>query len=981
MPLKLITGPANSGKAGAVLGEYHLRLEEDPFLVVPTFEDVEHYRRELASKGAVFGGNVVRFSRLMRTVARQAGYLASVVGPVQRDLIVAQAVKNANLTLLAESASTDGFVHASRRLIGELESSMVEPQRFYMALRAWAASSASRRTYGDEVASIYSHYRALLEKLDSVDQDLFTWGALEALRGDSAAWPSAPLFFYGFDDFTPVQLEAIKLLSGEARSDVVVAVTHDSDHVAFADRQKTVETLEPLATEHIELEPSDDHYAEHSRSVLAHVERGIFQNDAEKLDPGDSVRLFRSGGERAEAELVAAEILKMLRSGTAPADVAVVYRSPSQYASLIEQVFSGYGVPYTLDWNVPLSHTSLGQGFLALVDCALGDGTADDLLNYLRTPGRVNELHLVDRLEADVRREGIETAADVHRKWEEDHARWRLEEIDRLAAARELGHRALLDQLAAELERMFTGPYRRAAHILADRELDDARVYTSALSALHELAEIAAADNSVTMSAEDVRRSLEALPIRLGPSPRAGRVRVTDPQAIRARRFEAVFVCGLQEGEFPRLARPDPFFPDRERHEIAAVSGLILRDHEKQLDAERYLFYVCTSRPEKLLVLSYRESDEEGNPRVRSFFVDDMRDLFTDRLTKEATTRSLGEVTWTPGAAPTEHELARARAALGKRTRLRPIAPLSDRAVLERLIERKRFSAGALEAFADCPVKWLVDKFLRIEALEPQAMALASGSFAHAVLERTLSRLRDATGSARVTEKTLAEARQILIQAVNELRDEQQITPDQTRQRIELRRIEFDLLELLGHEADGDGTLEPEHLELRFGMETSELPPLCLSEDGVELNGIIDRVDVADGKALVRDYKGRTSYPVAKWEEERRLQVAIYMLAVRSLLGLEPIGGVYQAVRKPDQPRPRGMLLDTPDARAVLGDAYVRTDWRGPEDFQRQLVVAEQAVLDVISEIRAGALKPCPEECGWAGSGCSYPTICRSEGT
>jgi hypothetical protein len=49
VPLTLITGPANSEKAGAVLDSYRSAIAREPILVVPTRADVEHYRRELAS--------------------------------------------------------------------------------------------------------------------------------------------------------------------------------------------------------------------------------------------------------------------------------------------------------------------------------------------------------------------------------------------------------------------------------------------------------------------------------------------------------------------------------------------------------------------------------------------------------------------------------------------------------------------------------------------------------------------------------------------------------------------------------------------------------------------------------------------------------------------------------------------------------------------------------------------------------------------
>ena len=87
-----------------------------------------------------------------------------------------------------------------------------------------------------------------------------------------------------------------------------------------------------------------------------------------------------------------------------------------------------------------------------------------------------------------------------------------------------------------------------------------------------------------------------------------------------------MFVCGLQEGEFPRGVAPEPFLPDEDRRELADGRGLRLPLREDQLDRERYLFYVCASRAERLLVLSARYCDEEGDPQSPSFFLEDVRD-------------------------------------------------------------------------------------------------------------------------------------------------------------------------------------------------------------------------------------------------------------------------------------------------------------------------------------------------------------------
>ena len=138
---------------------------------------------------------------------------------------------------------------------------------------------------------------------------------------------------------------------------------------------------------------------------------------------------------------------------------------------------------------------------------------------------------------------------------------------------------------------------------------------------------------------------------------------IADPLAIRARRFRAVFVCGLQEGEFPRHPEPEPFLDDAARFSLARASGIVLPPQEDVLPRERYLLYAAVSRPEEVLFLSFRSSDEEGDPVQPSAFIDDVRALFTDELWERRGRRLLAEVTWPPGSAPTPHELRRARAA------------------------------------------------------------------------------------------------------------------------------------------------------------------------------------------------------------------------------------------------------------------------------------------------------------------------------
>ena len=191
-----------------------------------------------------------------------------------------------------------------------------------------------------------------------------------------------------------------------------------------------------------------------------------------------------------------------------------------------------------------------------------------------------------------------------------------------------------------------------------------------------------------------------------------------------------------------------------------------------------------------------------------------------------------------------------------------------------------------------------------------------------------------------------------------------------------VRRLEFDLLRHLRAEADAGGAFEPAELELDFGMPDSLQEPLRLAE-GLGIRGRIDRVDTWNGHFLVRDYKGGTgAAPVASWDRERRLQVALYMLAVRELMGLEPAGGVYVPLRGKDR-RPRGVIRR--ELRDELGEGFVDTDRVSEEELEHHLDRARAQAVELAERLRGGEVRPCPATCSWNKSGCTYPSVCRVE--
>ncbi len=966
MPLTLVLGPANSAKAGEVLGAFAAAAAgRGAILVVPTAADQAHYGREIATDGAVLG-SVLTFSGLMFEIAARAGYNGRRLTRLQRERVLERALNRTRFDALDTAASTGGFPRAAGELIAELERTLVAPQRFAAAMESWAREDRRRAKYARDVAAIYQEYAAALEQLGYVDAELYAWNALDALRAAPGRWGPEPVFFYGFDDLHPLERDAIETLARVVGTQVTVSLTYEAGREALSARAEVLEELRPLAQDVVQLPALGEHYEPKSRQALHRLERGLFEpGAAERIEPGDALALLEAGGELAEAELVASEVLELLRAGIPGEEIAVLFRSPERSGALIERVFRRYGIATALDRRTALKATALGKALVALARCALlepGRASAGDLLEYVRVPGLLESPELADRLEAEARRQGLRTAGEV-RAWARSRHGLELAEIDLLRRAEDQGA-----ELSRQARKLLAAPHRGRARVLDEAEELDARAAGAIERALAELGEIAEAPRG-----EELIELLETLDFPPGPNAAPGAVLVADPLSIRARRFRVVLVCGLQENEFPLTAAPEPFLPDELRRELAATAGLRLRPREDALARERYLFYTSVSRATERVVLSYRSSDEEGNLALPSPFIADVAELLVEDWPERRRRRMLADVVWPAALAPTERELARSQAAARAPASgdvPSPIGSLGP-AALAHVRHSQILSAGALESYADCPVKWLVERELQPEALEPDPDALARGSYMHKVLEQVLRQL-----GGPVTADNLERALELLDEVLAEHAHGIAAGRGEAVRAGWARAVAADLRRYLAYEARDGSTWPIRGLELRFGFEDEPeaLPALELGGE-VRLRGIIDRVDAdAEGHAVVRDYKSGSARPQhqgARWEADRQLQVALYMIAVRELLGLEPVGGFYQPLGGGDL-RARGVFLRD----GAPGDRLVANDGREPEELQGLLDDARARAVALAARLRAGSLEPCPSTC--SRDGCSYPGICRA---
>jgi ATP-dependent helicase/DNAse subunit B len=988
MPLSLIVGPPNSGRAGELRGRFMESLESDPVLVVPTRDDADRFERELSqTAGAVVGGSVVTFPWLFEDVARATdAELLPRLTASQRLWLVRAAARDADLRILRASAASAGFAFAVERLIGELQAGGVDPA----TLEARAAATDADGAYEVELAAIYRRYEGLRDELERADRHSLAAAAMAALRAEPEAWGRRPVLLYGFDDLTAEQLELVDALA--AVCDVTVAVAYE-DRAALAARARMLEDLREHAGGRVVAEPPADRSYTASETLF-HLERNLFET-APRIDDSDGGVVFMSAaGERAEAEQIGGEIARLLRSDTDPDEIAVVLRSPERYGLLYEEILSGLGIPVAVDAHVAFSATATGRALVALLRAVLADGTADDALTFLRAPGRAHP-DQVDWLERDVRRRGLRSPSEVFERWRE-RVSWEPSEIERLREAAPGGLPGVVAELARKLAER---PHHRTAPRPGRAVSLELRAAAEAGRALAEISEIGGADG-----ADEVIAALEDLRVPLWRGPAEGRVRVLSPYRARARRVGHLFVASLQEGDFPTRDPGDPLLGEDRRRALGLPPR---RDPEHE---ERYLFYSCVSRPTERLYLSWRDSDDDGQTLAPSPFLDDVRDLLrVDGGPTSAATRRRGldRVTFDPAEAPSADELARSLAALGPRaehaTVLRDLGvpsevadpvlerleeaarkvnglpgPLTAGPVLELLAARPHYGASTLEEFALCSYRWFVRHELEPQDIEPDPEPLTQGAIVHEVLERLYGEPpgRDRLPRPGDLDAWMARARELVAEAA----DRRGLARDALG-RVGRRRMEALIERFLIREAESETPLRPDPalLEASFGEnEDDDRPPLAMK--GFGLHGKIDRVDTdPSGRlGLVRDYKlGRSVTAAAKLEKEGKLQPQLYMLALREAWGIEPIGGVYAPLGATDDPRARGLLRR--EERGLVDDGgFVNTDFLDDERFDAALADARERAAEIVARMRGGDITrdPIDDRCP---TFCRFQPICRRE--
>ena len=754
--------------------------------------------------------------------------------------------------------------------------------------------------------------------------------------------------------------------------------------------------------------------------------RYIAGAEAADLPASSAVEIVAAPGEEREVREIARVILGHVEAGGRLDEVGILLRQPSAYLAAVRDVFGAAGIPYTLGTAPAVGETRAGRSLRLLAEVRRSDFARAAVMEFLafadlRAPAR-----------HEPRRVGAAVAPGRDRRW-----RSRVAGAARPAGppARAGGRSAMTTTRSAARDGPATGT--RSALSAGRRAFScaDSRGFRipprwrrwwtpsrgrfaaswrrprrpSWRSARSDGSGRSARWTPPSRSRSSGPSSRRRWPRRrpLGRSPGPGGCLSGELGVALGIDFPLTIVPGLVEGGFPAAPRQDPILLDAERRQL---TGLPLAEEARGL--ERVRFALAVGSGARRVVLTYPRIDaESGRPRVPSFLVLDLLESVTgqrqDFQTMEtfpgwrtvplhpappsARERPLDEREWLVTRAlgarsdpePLLRQLPGARRGLAAiRSREGTDVLTAYDGLLGRGVDlgAAPLAPTALERYASCPFRFLLERVYRLEAVEePDRILMIDprdrGDLVHAVLEATFRQLAE-SGALPLARERLPAARDVLDAAFAVACAEAErrgLTGLPALWAGERARLREELRSALEAEADDPAGWRPALFEVTFGAESRGAPdgataPLVYQlSDGsaLVLRGQIDRIDVSsDGRrARVIDYKtGKLRSPRTpdRLAKGRALQLPVYRLAAEALLAADGSAAVEEA---------QYYHVIGPDAGTRV--RFTRAGWESRRaDFERVLAT-------IVDGIRAGRFFQRPGVC--ARGPCAFDLACGAE--
>lgn len=663
--LRLIKGRAGSGKTQYVMSEFVSRVksgDDGLVLIVPEQFSFECERMFLRSLSAAQAKkiDVLSFSRIADRLIDDYGYSRKFIDRGKQAVAMSVALNSIDdeLEIYKSRNGRFDFVDGLLNLMSELKYNCVTAQDLDDA-KSLVRGTVLKKKLG-EVSLISQAYSAVVSEIffdydDKLDILYELVLKSEFFKGKTVAIDS-------FERFTEQTMRVIELIAKQA-DDVFVTICNDaksakSEFSLFncgnimekslvnMAKRANVAVAKPIVLENSPRFLNDELNAL-EKNVFS-VSKDTFEGECENIEICSARDIYD------ECNWVARRIKKLLREENMRArDIAVIYRNDS-YAQILSGVLNRYEIPVFEDNRQPFSTQPLLVFIKHLFSTVRSGFKSEEIFKYLKSGL------------AGITTEQVSTLENYVYVWQISGSEWGKEWTRNPRGFEEMQDydQKALDKINALREKVVS-PLKNFRHKCKDatalqistavfelfREIDVKGGLLSLAVSLDEQGERALAlqqelawkfvmkslddmvnmlgDRQISLEMYDMLFSFLVNSADFGVIPSGlDEVALGNANRIKTLNPRAVFVVGLNEGEFPKTQTNSGAFTDFERKELSKLGTNLLDDGEYKLSEERFYAYCALCSAREKVFASYSKMSIGGSVLAPSEVMAQIKSIF-----------------------------------------------------------------------------------------------------------------------------------------------------------------------------------------------------------------------------------------------------------------------------------------------------------------------------------------------------------------
>lgn len=660
MSFRIIYGRAGTGKSEYCYREIAQKIKKENKILIITPEQfsftAEKKLMDAIDTQAVFNAEVVTLSRMAyRVISEIGGKNETNLSKCGKAMLIYSILSN-NKNELKFLGKTDENVDMLDTAITEFKKHGISVEQLKQEIENQEDIYLKNKL--QDLNVVYSGFEEQLAGKYIDETDLLTILAENIDKTDM--FKDAVIYIDEFAGFTSQEYHIIEKLIQIAKQ-VTITICTDGLHEIknpdtdiFYSNEVTVTKLLEVAQncdvkiEEIKLEET----YRFKNSELKHLEKNLYENKPQKYNSQiKNIQLFLAKNQYSEIEEVARNVLKLVRDeGYRYRDISIITKNIAIYSSLARAIFDKYDIPIFIDENRDLNQNIVIQYILGILEIFIKNWSYEAVFNYIKTGFSNIEEDDIFKLEKYCLKWGIK-----QNKWKKEFTYGNYEEKDKADIER-------LEQIRKDLvtplmnlkykideNKTVEGISKSIYEFLVEQQIyekvqikiqelneigqiDLANEYESSIQTIIEILDeivLVFKDDKITIDKYNQILKIGFKNSSLTKIPGTqDQVIMGDVDRSRSHKVKAIFIIGLNDGEFPSVRKDEGFLNDADR-EVLKQNGIELaKGTIDKLYEDSFNIYKAFTTAEEKLYLLYSSSDMQGKALRPSMLINKIKKIY-----------------------------------------------------------------------------------------------------------------------------------------------------------------------------------------------------------------------------------------------------------------------------------------------------------------------------------------------------------------